>query len=376
MERNPQDPASPSSKSGRFADLLAAMGAARVEQSTPQAAEGETLVRQEAAAQEAMVVAAVVPPLAIAPVEAPPIALPAVEAPAPSPTPGGAAQPAAPAPPQAAARPDLKALPEEMMAFAEPMPTTAPAPPVQSPVDRVFSADPTFKVIFTAVTAPSAPPPHAVPAVQPVITDARALQDLGMKMQDALTAAPLDPPASEKTLEMPPVDVSVDAEAQPQTLATPLLQTPDAAPADKAVPMDALPGELARSAAEAWRERTPLNARNASVEIRLDPPSLGSVFVRVVENSGTVHAHVSAANPEVQRLLHEQMHALAQSLAQQGLQLGSLTVGLGGNSSGNSGQPQERPDSGWSEPLAETRPPPTRSRAAPGGPSRAVNIRA
>lgn len=65
--------------------------------------------------------------------------------------------------------------------------------------------------------------------------------------------------------------------------------------------------------------------------IRLDPPELGSVHIRVTLAGDTVQVQVEAEQPEAQALLREHIEDLSNLLTERGLNLADVQVGQGGH---------------------------------------------
>lgn len=66
------------------------------------------------------------------------------------------------------------------------------------------------------------------------------------------------------------------------------------------------------------------------VQIRLDPPELGKIFVKLDVGSKDVNIHMMAENPHVKEAVDRSIQSLKQSLGEQGLDLGNVNVGVGG----------------------------------------------
>lgn len=148
------------------------------------------------------------------------------------------------------------------------------------------------------------------------------------------------------------------------------------------VPLPSLVPEVVRTAAElsdAFKKGNP--AASNVVELRLDPPALGAITVRVVEEQGVVNAYVTCANPAMQKVLAAEMTHLSTNLAHHGIALGQVSVGTDG---GGGQQFGHKPDAAETEiaPTGRRAPPPVaaaQSRAAPRSAlfqGRAVNTRA
>lgn len=188
------------------------------------------------------------------------------------------------------------------------------------------------------------------PAAAPHRLDTQALQRLGLVMQDAVQGRTQPQPQAAPTVTAQAVqavealpqqssdpNLSTRSETRiPEVPAAPIVATHTASAENvpqvetqSRVPLVRLPGEIARVASEEWRSR-PEGALHKTVEIRMDPPSLGHVLIRLTEADGAVHAHVEVAHAEVREALQTEMGQLAHQLQQQGISLGSVTVGTSG----------------------------------------------
>ena len=146
------------------------------------------------------------------------------------------------------------------------------------------------------------------------------------------------------------------------------------------VPLPSLVPEVVRTAAQlsdALKKGNP--AGSNVVELRLDPPALGAITVRVVEERGVVNAFVTCANPAMQKVLAAEMTHLSTNLAHHGIALGQVSVGTEGSGGQHFGH---KPDVDEIEiaPASRRAPPAAaQPRAAPRSAvyeGRAVNARA
>jgi len=80
-------------------------------------------------------------------------------------------------------------------------------------------------------------------------------------------------------------------------------------------------------------DRASLSFRNglSEISVHLRPEVLGKVSLHVTVQDGRVSASITADNAQVRALIESNLTDLRQSLADQGLQLGHLEVGVGGN---------------------------------------------
>ena len=67
-------------------------------------------------------------------------------------------------------------------------------------------------------------------------------------------------------------------------------------------------------------------ARGGVAELKLNPPSLGTMEVRVSLEADKAHVHFVSANPAVRDVLEAAMPRLREALAQDGLSLGDASV--------------------------------------------------
>ncbi|BDG59355.1 flagellar hook-length control protein FliK [Caldinitratiruptor microaerophilus] len=84
----------------------------------------------------------------------------------------------------------------------------------------------------------------------------------------------------------------------------------------------------------------------AEMRVRLEPPHLGEVTVRLTVHEGVVRAEILVARPEVKAALESQMGDLRQRLEQQGLEVGAFHVGVGGGEA-QSRDPGSMPAPRW-----------------------------
>lgn len=277
---------------------------------------------------------------------------------------------------------------------------TATAPPA-----------PEVPVTVTAVTtAPTAAAP--VPTLPG--GGLTALNDLGAQMQAAVAQA--TPPASAPAATAASPAVTATATAALQTAASPsalaptvrsastgerrssdspsdgastssfasllghAADTPSGSPSASSpggVPLGSASRELARLAAQEYEAKRPLPPGGSTVELRLDPPELGSIYLRMVEDKGQIHAHVTVSNPEVRHALANELSHLSSHLAQHGVSLGSMTVGDHGSYRDPNAQQSDADSVAVPQAPASVAAPPATassaaSRAAPGR----VNLRA
>lgn len=171
-------------------------------------------------------------------------------------------------------------------------------------------------------TAPVLPAPAAA-VVLPGSTDAAKRGNADTSVQPDNSAAPTDHSAA---VEQPVIPVTPQL---PQ--ATSLLTA--ARPMESTVSPAQIP--------QALQSHIEFLARDGGGQatIRISPPDLGTIDIRVTVNSGHVHAAVSASSGDVARMLQSGSGDLGRSLADRGLQLSSFNVSA--DASGQ-GSPQGR----------------------------------
>lgn len=124
------------------------------------------------------------------------------------------------------------------------------------------------------------------------------------------------------------VDVASAGSARPAAAASHLPHAPAAA----ATADGALTTGLAQVDADRVTDRAlrglqgAVNQRGGTVTLRLSPPELGALKIRVQMDGLTVRAQFEAANLAVRQLLHQQMGQLRQALESQGLTVDQLQV--------------------------------------------------
>jgi len=98
-----------------------------------------------------------------------------------------------------------------------------------------------------------------------------------------------------------------------------------------------------------------------NLDIRLDPPELGRMQIRMTMNNDLANVHFTVSNPQARDLIEQTLPRLREMLAQQGMQLADSSVqqqssgqqqgytaseqsGKGGSDRGFSGQSDENFD--------------------------------
>jgi flagellar hook-length control protein FliK len=102
------------------------------------------------------------------------------------------------------------------------------------------------------------------------------------------------------------------------------------APAAKATALPALPPEAGFAEANHGRIvtgiRTELLPNGGTMQIRLDPPELGALQVRIEMRDGIVSASFQTSSDDATRLLSHSLHQLKQTLESQGVSVEKLQV--------------------------------------------------
>jgi len=74
------------------------------------------------------------------------------------------------------------------------------------------------------------------------------------------------------------------------------------------------------------------NGAQNEVHIKLDPPSLGTVRMKIITSGDTVRTVIVAENQAVKQVIENNFNQLRDAMGEQGLKLGSFTVTVGGES--------------------------------------------
>ncbi len=72
-----------------------------------------------------------------------------------------------------------------------------------------------------------------------------------------------------------------------------------------------------------------LSINNKEAEIRLDPPEMGSMQIRIRSDAEQAHINFVVQNQQAKEALEQSMPRLREMLAQQGLELGESTISYG-----------------------------------------------
>jgi len=89
--------------------------------------------------------------------------------------------------------------------------------------------------------------------------------------------------------------------------------------------------------------RALLDAGRTELAVRLDPPSLGTLHMRVVSDGAAVTAHLQVSTEASRELISDNLPALKQALAGAGIDIGQVSVSVDGDARENLAQPQSSP---------------------------------
>lgn len=170
-------------------------------------------------------------------------------------------------------------------------------------------------------------------------------------------AVPFSSPSGDPfSLKTPPKSSSVStASAQHQSAisaagpspAGARVHTPEAATVEvPAPPPEAVVRQVIRGA------RFLLKDDVSEVRVRLEPPELGSVHIRLVSGGDTLSGEIGVSNPDVKGIVESHLHQLRSSLTEQGLRVGHIDVsvrddqrgGAWSDRTGGFGHPGNAPD--------------------------------
>jgi flagellar hook-length control protein FliK len=274
-----------------------------------------------------------------------------------------------------AADPGQPQTPDLRLAKAEPGLTTRPGMTVRAYVRTQNLAIPAATPVVTEQVLPPGPAPrvHAQDGM-PRDLHGASLSATGSPPPETGPAAP--PPATNVAIDAPivfaagaTIDTGADAVAMPGAGAPPPQSVPfgtNTVPG-AAIPMAALPQAVATALKDDPARQ---------VELRLDPPELGSVRFQLDQSNAGLVVTIIAERPETLDLMRRHADQLLADLRQTGFQGASLNFGSsqgqggsGQNGSGPGGQ-GSTPPSGQTTPtpapsfVTPTPPPP---RAAKGG---------
>jgi len=85
-----------------------------------------------------------------------------------------------------------------------------------------------------------------------------------------------------------------------------------------------------------------LSINNKEAEIRLDPPEMGSMQIRIRSDAEQAHINFVVQNQQAKEALEQSMPRLREMLAQQGLELGESTISYGQSGGESSEQGEHR----------------------------------
>ncbi|MBH0050352.1 flagellar hook-length control protein FliK [Pseudoalteromonas sp. SWYJZ19] len=94
-----------------------------------------------------------------------------------------------------------------------------------------------------------------------------------------------------------------------------------------------------------------LSINNKEAEIRLDPPEMGSMQIRIRSDAEQAHINFVVQNQQAKEALEQSMPRLREMLAQQGLELGESTISYGQSG----GETAEQSESGTQGDLANNK---------------------
>ena len=315
---------------GSFGDLLAQLFAAPAQQAEALAADLEVELEgpqfAEAAVAEAVVEEGAGQPSPLASLLALPHLTVTTPSPitltSPAPPQGSEAQPAQTTPPQPLAEPAVE---PEAPAF-----DSAEAQPVAGELPIVANGQPT-----EPNTDPGGEqPPIAMKAVQPPVEASEATQPsqpspiVESETQQSVVRPVGNANASNGSGEGSPEKGRPQFANNVVTAAHNASQTGGAAVAEAAHAAGSEPAPQTMApeqVIEAVIERA--EAGGGEVHIRLDPPELGEVTIRVITDGDSVRVHIQAERPEAAQLLRNAASALESLLSERGLDLSDVFVG-------------------------------------------------
>lgn len=226
---------------------------------------------------------------------------------------------------------------------AAPVTAAAVAPPQDAP------ATPTVR---PAVTVP-APEPITPTTAKPVAAPAVTATPLPTTFAEVLRGKP---GVEVEGVEPKPIDATADT-TPAAVVAAPVPATPTTSPAAPA-PVAAVTQPPAVQVADgvAAHVRTLDRTGETEFRMRLDPPELGRVHVRLTTDGDAVRGHVLVADEAVRQVIESQLPELRQRLEAAGLSVGRFDVSTDPGSNGR-GNPYRdlAADPGPDSPAAATR---------------------
>jgi flagellar hook-length control protein FliK len=97
-------------------------------------------------------------------------------------------------------------------------------------------------------------------------------------------------------------------------------------------------------------------SRGGNVHLRLSPPELGAVHIELRVQEGVLSARLETDNSAARTALLDNLPALKERLADQGMRIENFEVNVGGGgTNGMPDRPQDRPDQPRFEPVRRAR---------------------
>ncbi len=243
---------------------------------------------------------------------------------------GGAIQPGA----QASRRPGRSASAQSSTA------TAATSTPAQASVVPTAVATGRDRNLSAAITSPADAIIATATASNDATTATRAMPSSRLKPQSATATA------TGTSDGITAVNRNISAQAQTPRLANASEPTASQGPATA----PALPpaAEQVLDAIEPMQHRSD---GSYHLKLELSPHDLGRVEVSIEMHDGVLAVHMHAENADTQRVLHEQLNALRDTLHERGVATSSLDVG-GGRTSDHANQPRDFAQSRQASPGA------------------------
>lgn len=237
----------------------------------------------------------------------------------------------------------LVALPDEVkVALSESLPTQhsamrqTPAAAMTQQSQQVVTPDVKYKASQATVADKAALPVTAeavsTASLNPAMQQVAVNTEVGNKaMNAALVAGSLKTTVlktktdkQEKTEPQQGLAVQLQAAVNQQGVTTPQQTRSVDAAQQSQLPLQ-LTKELANDqVAEKVQMMMSKNLKN--LDIRLDPPELGRMQIRITMNSDLTNVHFSVTNPQARDIIEQTLPRLREMLAQQGMQLAESSV--------------------------------------------------
>jgi flagellar hook-length control protein FliK len=209
------------------------------------------------------------------------------------------------------------------------------------------------------------------PKVEEVI--ARAPRDAATPLLPESVPLAASVPTVPATVVTPAVfetnEVVAPVETEQPQIAPLAANSPPAEPTPAAAPRSApsAPAVAAQlSDAFVTHARVIENGGTTEFQLRLDPPDLGEVKVRVLATGDRIEARLVVSDDAVKRLIESQLPELRQRLEAAGVSVPKFDVTTGGGDA-NTGGRWERPDAAPAPPLRTAIPPRQTPRPVPSG---------